>query len=362
MIVALPTLGNPDYHSILAPLDPGQPWRVDYLLYRVSIYRCVIVRKSAGGSHSQETTRRPPARGIPASAARHVPYPARARGRGAARLRDHEGCGGALRGHGAAGAGDALWIAEAAAGGGPRRRRCRAGRPGAGRRAAALLPTDAARPIRGARRSGAARRVGACGAAQEVDWGPACMSPAAAERIYRVLLRAYPPAFRAEYGREMVLVFRDQCRDGDVRTLGFWVRVFWDVVRSAPALRAEGTRTVEVIMKLAAILTVLLGAFGILGAMNEWGAASQHAGTYVLAIVLGVAASLLLLGAGVGILLQKRQATRVALALSLVCFVAARLVFPWMSILLQLIGVVLAVGPGRRGRWIDRRPIRSRST
>src|SRR5436190_15343258 len=165
-----------------------------------------------------------------------------------------------------------------------------------------------------------------------------------AERIYRLLLRAYPPAFRAEYGREMVLVFRDQCRDGDVRTLGFWVRVLWDVVRSAPALRAEATRTVEVIMKLAAILTVLLGAYGILGAMNEWGAASQHAGTYVLAIVLGVAASLLLLGAGVGILLQKRQAARLALALSLVCFVAARLVFPWMSILLQLIGFVLPVG------------------
>jgi len=165
-----------------------------------------------------------------------------------------------------------------------------------------------------------------------------------AERIYRLLLRAYPPAFRAEYGREMVLVFRDQCRDGDVRTLGFWVRVLWDVVRSAPALRAEATRTVEVIMKLAAILTVLLGAYGILGAMNEWGAASQHAGTYVLAIVLGVAASLLLLGAGVGILLQKRQAARLALVASLVCFVAARLVFPWMSILLQLIGFGLPVG------------------
>jgi len=170
------------------------------------------------------------------------------------------------------------------------------------------------------------------------------MSPALAERIYRFLLRAYPPAFRSEYGREMVLLFRDQCRDSDVRTLRFWVRVFWDVVRSAPALRAEATRTVEVIMKLAAILTVLLGAYGILGAMNEWGAASQHAGTYVLAIVLGVAASLLLLGAGVAILLRKRQAARLALALSLVCFVAARLVFPWMSIFLQLIGFVLPVG------------------
>ncbi len=127
-----------------------------------------------------------------------------------------------------------------------------------------------------------------------------------AERIYRMLLRAYPPAFRAEYGREMVLVFRDQCRDSDVRTLGFWMRVFSDIVRSAPTLRAEATRTVEVIMKLAAIPTVLLAAFGIFGAVNDWSAASQHAGTYVLAIVMGVAASLLLLGAGVAILLQKR--------------------------------------------------------
>ena len=164
-----------------------------------------------------------------------------------------------------------------------------------------------------------------------------------AERIYRMLLRAYPPAFRAEYGREMVLVFRDQCRDSDVRTLGFWMRVFWDIVRSAPTLRAEATRTVEVIMKLAAILTVLLAAFGIFGAVNDWSAASQHAGTYVLAIVLGVAASLFLLGAGFGILLQKRQAARLALVASLVCFMAARLVFPWMSIFLQLVGFGLPV-------------------
>ena len=31
--------------------------------------------------------------------------------------------------------------------------------------------------------------------------------------IYRVMLRAYPPAFRVEYRREMALVFRDGARD-----------------------------------------------------------------------------------------------------------------------------------------------------
>ncbi len=166
-----------------------------------------------------------------------------------------------------------------------------------------------------------------------------------AERIYRLLLRAYPPSFRADYGREMLLVFRDQCRDGDVRTLGFWVRVFWDVVRSAPALRAEATRTVEVIMKLAAMLTVLLGVFGIVNAVVEWVAGSKGAidGRYVLAVVLAVFASVLLLGAGAAILLRRPQPARVALLASVVLFVAARLLFPWMSYFSQLVGFGLPV-------------------
>ena len=166
-----------------------------------------------------------------------------------------------------------------------------------------------------------------------------------AERIYRLLLRAYPPDFRAEYGREMMLLFRDQCRESDVRTVGFWARVFWDVVRSAPALRAEATRTVEVIMKLAAMLTVLLGVFGIVNAVVEWVAGSKGAidGRYVLAVVLAVFASVLLLGAGAAILLRRPQPARGALLASVVLFVAARLLFPWMSIFSQLIGFGLPV-------------------
>src|SRR6266545_3258203 len=70
----------------------------------------------------------------------------------------------------------------------------------------------------------------AIGTAQEADWREARMS---AESIYRLLLRAYPPDFRAEYEREMVLLFRDLCRESDVRTVGFWARVLCDVARSA---------------------------------------------------------------------------------------------------------------------------------
>jgi len=178
------------------------------------------------------------------------------------------------------------------------------------------------------------------------------MSPAAAERIYRLLLRAYPPDFRAEYGPEMVLLFRDQCQESDVRTVGFWAAVIWDVARSAPALRAEAwrenTRTIEVIMKLAAMLTVLLGVFGIVNAVVEWVAGSNGAidGRYVLGVVLGVFASVLLLGAGVAILLWtrwSRQAARLALLASVVLFIAARLLFPWMSYFSQVVGFGMPV-------------------
>ena len=107
-----------------------------------------------------------------------------------------------------------------------------------------------------------------------------------AERVYRLLLRAFPRDFRAEYEREMVLLFRDQCRESDVRTIGFWAKVLADIARSAPALRAEATRTIEVFMKLAAIITVLLGVFGFISGMTEWIAGSRGAidGRYVLVL------------------------------------------------------------------------------
>ena len=166
-----------------------------------------------------------------------------------------------------------------------------------------------------------------------------------AMRIYRVLLRAYPAEFRAEYGREMELAFRDLCRDNDARTFGFWARVGWDILRSAPALRVEATRTVEVPMKVAALFTVLVGLFGIQGEVREWVAASRQpmGGSYVLSIALGIAATLLLLAATIAILLGQRRAARLPLIVSLVCFLVARVAFPWMGIFVQLVGFGIPV-------------------
>jgi len=169
-----------------------------------------------------------------------------------------------------------------------------------------------------------------------------------AEGLYRLLLRAYPPEFRAEYGREMVLLFRDQCTESDVRTVGFWARVLWDVARSAPVLRieawCESTRTMEVVMKLAAMLTLLVGVLGVLNAGVDAGAAYMGTigGMHALSLVLSVFASILLLVAGYAILRpteQGRQVARLALFASLALIVTARLLHPWMSPFSQLVGI-----------------------
>ena len=101
-------------------------------------------------------------------------------------------------------------------------------------------------------------------------------------------------------------------------------------------------------MKLAAMLTVLVGVFGILNAMVEWGAAltGTIGGMHALALVLGVFASVLLLAAGAAILRpteRSRQVARLALLASLVMIVAARLMHPWMSPFSQLVGMGLPV-------------------
>ena len=176
-----------------------------------------------------------------------------------------------------------------------------------------------------------------------------------AARIYRLLLRAYPPEFRAEFEREMVLLFRDQCRESDVTSLRFWAAVIWDVVRSALSQRLEAwglcgtehTLIIEVTMKFAAMLTVLFGVLGIGNAVVEGVAALQGtvAAGQAVSLVLGIVASAMLFAAGVAILrgTPGRPGARLALVVSVVSIVAARLLHPWMSVAAQLVGIGLPV-------------------
>jgi len=189
-----------------------------------------------------------------------------------------------------------------------------------------------------------------------------------AERIYRLLLRAYPPDFRAVYGREMVLLFRDQCRESDVRTFGFWAAVIWDLARSAPALRAEAwctrgresTRTIEVIMKLAGVLAVLLGVYGGVSALTEAvaGMRGTPSGAYILAVLLGVIAAALLLTAGASLLrspVSGRPTATITTLASLVIVLIARLLHPWMGMLALIVGIGFPIVLLAALHWPNRR-------
>jgi hypothetical protein len=173
-----------------------------------------------------------------------------------------------------------------------------------------------------------------------------------AERVYRLLLRAYPRSFRSEYGGEMMLLFRDEYRSRNAAALGFWTTMVCDVVCSATSMwlevlsaRAKDyTRIVEVIMKLAAILAVLLGVYGVVNALAEAvpGMRGTLGGAYILAVVLGIIAAALLLTAGAALLrspVSGRNTAIIASLASLVTVVIARLLFPWMSMLGMVVGI-----------------------
>jgi hypothetical protein len=173
-----------------------------------------------------------------------------------------------------------------------------------------------------------------------------------AERVYRLLLRAYPRSFRSEYGGEMMLLFRDEYRSRNSAALGFWTTMVCDVARSATSMwldelsahAKDYTRIVEVIMKLAGILAILLGVYGVVNALAEAvpGMRGTLGGAYILAVVLGIIAAALLLTAGAALLrspVSGRNTAIIASLASLVTVVIARLLFPWMSMLGMVVGI-----------------------
>jgi hypothetical protein len=61
------------------------------------------------------------------------------------------------------------------------------------------------------------------------------------ERVYRVLLKAYPPGFRREYQGPMSQHFRDQLSlaTSAGKLLRFWVRIIADLFRTVPLRHLE---------------------------------------------------------------------------------------------------------------------------
>ncbi|HEX6628578.1 MAG TPA: hypothetical protein VF105_11505 [Gemmatimonadaceae bacterium] len=189
-----------------------------------------------------------------------------------------------------------------------------------------------------------------------------------AERVYRLLLRAYPRTFRAKYGEEMMLLFRDEYRRRNARALAFWGSIVDDLARSAPSMWVEVfssrikdfTRVFEVVMKLAGILAVLLGIYGVVGALGDAvvGMRIGPSGAYVVAVSLGIIAALLLLTAGAAVLWSSasgRNTATIALAASVLMVLIARLLHPWMGTVALIVGIVSPIVLLAAVQWPHRR-------
>lgn len=174
----------------------------------------------------------------------------------------------------------------------------------------------------------------------------------AAERAYRLLLRAYPAEFRAAYGREMALAFRDLRRaasDGsDAGGIRFWAWALWDVARSAPALRLEAWRArwstdIQLegsTMKTMAILSVLVGAVVAASSFAEgWlGGVMYHNAISLTGGIMGSIAGTMLLFAGVSMLRRAPRAAVLARRAALACLTMILFV-PRMGVFAILLSV-----------------------
>jgi len=141
----------------------------------------------------------------------------------------------------------------------------------------------------------------------------------AAERVYALLLRAYPAAFRERFGAEMRQLFRDRRRDAAERGEGaarFWLGLAADAVRSLPAQHLADLRErrhaapaltpVHRFQDRAMIFRKLAGAVLVLIALFHIGidVAHPHSSMGGLAILL----TALMLAAGAVLLVYPRRA------------------------------------------------------
>jgi hypothetical protein len=176
----------------------------------------------------------------------------------------------------------------------------------------------------------------------------------ASERVYAVLLRAYPAAFRKAFGREMANSFRDLCREADGATVGFWLFVLGDLLRSAPALQLEEVRVTtgnlitEGKMKTMAILALIVGALEALNSAAEGivGGVVLHGGSALVSGGLGTIAGVLLVASAIAMLRRSRNASAIAQGSAVAClaiFASVTLISPRFSVLATILGICFPV-------------------
>lgn len=98
------------------------------------------------------------------------------------------------------------------------------------------------------------------------------------ERLYGALLHLYPKEFRAAYGRQMHLTFRDACwlayhRNGTGGLLALWLPTLLDLFKSVLeewARQGEITMFKERLITLAGPLTILVGAMWAVASIGHF--------------------------------------------------------------------------------------------
>ena len=92
------------------------------------------------------------------------------------------------------------------------------------------------------------------------------------QRLFQLMLRAYPREFRLEYGPDMTQLFRDCYRDiqsdGLISAIAFWRRMIVDVIRTAPLERWEALeRRCKIMKNLKSDLIGLVACLAIIAVL-----------------------------------------------------------------------------------------------
>lgn len=172
-----------------------------------------------------------------------------------------------------------------------------------------------------------------------------------ADRIFELLLLAYPAAFREHYGHEMATVFRDRRRETSLPSARFWIEVVLDVAVSAPMLRLESLSAPfatpihpkEGTMRTMAILALLVGAAEIVNSSIEGylGGIVYHGGYSLAGGAAGIIAGALLIASAIAIFRRSPHAAAFAQRAAIICLAVflVALLRPMFSIFASLIGI-----------------------
>jgi hypothetical protein len=146
-----------------------------------------------------------------------------------------------------------------------------------------------------------------------------------AARVYKLLLIAYPSAFRREYGLQMQQVFRDCYRDEARRNshsaiAGYWMRTLLDLLLTAAREHSESFRKDHTIMStLRRDLIALAGCIAIIAtalALLSYGRTHEASWILIFGYTLDAIATTGIVGNLIVFLLvktTKRDSFRIAL-------------------------------------------------